>query len=238
MVLISAPSAVLPQVRFCQIATVGTDGKAIIWDALTGAQILVYQNETALTSVRFNPDGSLLAFGDSQMISFDHAKVKIMDASSGEITQELSGITGWNFCLEFSPDGKQLAFGTTFGDFQIRDVTSGDLVMKLDTTANTSILRLAYTPDGKKLIANGLNMSTVWDAISGERLFVLAETSTLPIGLAVSPDGSKVAVGTDRIYTYILDVEQLAALGAERLTRSFELDECQKYLHRDKCPAD
>jgi WD40 repeat protein/DNA-binding CsgD family transcriptional regulator len=224
--------------EICPIATVGTDGKAIIWNALTGEELIVYQNETALTSVAFSPDGNQLAFGDSQMVSFDLAKVKIMDAASGEITQVLSGITGWSFDLEFSPDGKHLAIGTTFGDFQIRDVASGDLVLKLDTTANTAILRLAYTPDGKKLIANGLNSSTVWDAVSGERLYVLAESPNLHIGLAVSPDGAKVAVGTDRVFTYILDIEQLAALGAERLTRSFELDECQKYLHLDQCPQE
>jgi hypothetical protein len=40
------------------------------------------------------------------------------------------------------------------------------------------------------------------------------------------------------IYTYILDVEQLAALGKERLTRTFALDECQKYLHLEQCPEE
>jgi hypothetical protein len=33
-------------------------------------------------------------------------------------------------------------------------------------------------------------------------------------------------------------MEQLAALGQERLTRGFTLDECQKYLHLDQCPEE
>ena len=56
------------------------------------------------------------------------------------------------------------------------------------------------------------------------------------LGLSISSDGSKLAVGTDRLYIYILDMDELAALGRKRLTRSFTLDECQKYLHLEKCP--
>jgi sugar lactone lactonase YvrE len=97
---------------------------------------------------------------------------------------------------------------------------------------------LEYLPDGKKLLSATAfdNLTTVWDAETGERLYVLAEGTVFPNGLAISQDGSMVTVGMDRIYTYLLDMEQLAALGQERLTRSFALDECQKYLHLDQCP--
>jgi serine/threonine protein kinase/WD40 repeat protein len=220
----------------CPLATVGTDGQAIIWDANTGEQILKYQNEDALTAVAFSPDGILLAFGNAQWNNlYQGGVVKLMDVASGEILQEWTGIAGWTFALAFSPDGKFLALGTTMSDFRIMAVGTGAQVHKPDAT--NAEIRIVYTPDGKYLLTNNFGgETTVWDAKTGERLYVLAESPFLPLGLAISPDGSRVAVGSDSIYTYILDMEQLAALGQERLTRSFTLDECQKYLHLEQCP--
>jgi WD40 repeat protein len=222
----------------CQLATVGTDGQAIIWDANTGEQILKYQNEEALTAVAFSPDGKLLAFGNAQWANLQQGGVvKLLDVESGEILYEWSGIAGWVFSLAFSPDGKHLALGTTFGDFRIMDVETGEQIHKPDAT--NVVLNIAYTPDGKKIITTTFDyLTTIWDAKTGERLYVLAESTALPIGLSISPDGSMVAVGMDMIYTYILDVGQLAALGGERLTRNFALDECQKYLHLEHCPEE
>jgi WD40 repeat protein len=222
----------------CPLATAGTDGQAIIWDANTGDQIMKYQNEEALTAVAFSSDGKLLAFGNAQWTNLYHGGVvKLMDVESGEILQEWSGIAGWTFAFTFSPDGKNLALGTTMGDFRIMDVETGRQVHKPDV--NNAEIRIVYTPDGKYLLTNNIGGETmVWDAKTGERLYVLAEGESFPLGLAISPDGSKVAVGRDMIYTYILDMEQLAALGGERLTRTLTLDECQKYLHLEQCPKE
>ena len=222
----------------CPLATAGTDGQAIIWDALSGEQILKVQNEDALTAIAFNPDGKLLAFGNAQMTDLEQGGwVKLLEVESGEILQEWSGIAGLIFALGFSPDGNHLALGTTFADLRILGVVSGKQ-LKLDAT--NAVLRVEYSPDGKKLLTTTAfdNLTTVWDAETGERLYVLAEGAVFPNGLAISHDGSMVTVGMDMIYTYILDMEKLATLGQERLTRSFALDECQQYLHLEQCPQD
>jgi WD40 repeat protein len=157
------------------LATVGTDGQAIIWDVNTGDQILKYQNEDALTAVAFSPDGKLLAFGNAQWNNlYQGGVVKLMDVVSGEILQEWTGIAGWTFALAFSPDGKNLALGTTMSDFRIMDVESGAQVHKPDAT--NAEIRILYTPDGKYLLTNNFGgETTVWDAKTGERLYVLAD---------------------------------------------------------------
>jgi WD40 repeat protein len=234
-----SPLCVTSPGEICPLATAGTDGQAIIWDANSGEQIIKYQNEEALVSIAFSPDGKLLAFGNAPIVDLEKGGwVKLMDVDSGEILHKWDGITGWLFGLDFSSNGEQLAFGTTFGDFRVMDVDNKEEILKLESTSATVIIMLKYTPDGKYLITNGMESSAVWDAKTGERLYELAEHTGLPLGLAISPDGSKVAVGTDMIYQYFLDVEQLAALGQERLTRTFAEDECQKYLHLDECPGE
>jgi len=221
----------------CPLATAGTDGQAIIWDANTGDQIIKHMNEDALVNTAFSPDGKLLAFGNAQWNDIEKGGwVKLLDVESGEVLHMWTGIKGWVFSIGFRPDGKHLAIGTTIQDLRIFDVATGKEVHQL--YPQSPIMRLEYTPDGKYLLTNTFDKTMVWDTDSGELLYVLADGTSLPFGLAISPDGSKVAVGTDMIYQYLLDVEQLAALGQERLTRTFTEDECQKYLHMDSCPAE
>jgi WD40 repeat protein len=221
----------------CPLATAGSDGQAIIWDANTGDQILKHQNEDALLGIAFSPDGKLLAFGNATQRGLaEEGWVKLMDVESGEILHKWSGLKGWSWVMDFSPDGKHLAVGTTLQDLRIFDVSTGEQVHQL--FPNSTVFRLEYTPDGKYLLTNVFGPVIVWDAETGERLYVLADGIGLPAGLSISADGSRVAVSTDKIYQYILDVEQLAGLAQERLTRDFADDECQKYLHLDSCPAE
>ena len=220
--------------KVCPLATVGTDGQLIVWDAQTGEQIFKYQNEDALTALAYSPDGKLLAFGNAQMKSYDQGVVKVLDLETRTILQEWTGILGWVFGMDFSPDGKHLAVGTTYADFRIMDVGTGETVHDGDSTA--AIIQLAYTPDGKSIVTTEIDSTHYWDAASGESLYTLADSPVFSLGLSISADGSKLAVGTDRLYIYILDMDELAALGRKRLTRSFTLDECQKYLHLEKCP--
>ncbi len=52
------------------------------------------------------------------------------------------------------------------------------------------------------------------------------------------PDGKHLATenedGTTRIY--VLDINELIALAQSRLTRTWTVAECQRYLHTDTCP--
>ena len=72
----------------------------------------------------------------------------------------------------------------------------------------------------------------------GQELLTLAAHTDAAIGVAFSPDGGQLASasfdGTARVY--ILDVDELIALGNSRLTRWWRPEECLAYLHTEECP--
>jgi WD40 repeat protein len=57
--------------------------------------------------------------------------------------------------------------------------------------------------------------------------------------IAITPDGKYLATagrdGTVRLF--VLDIEELVALGQSRVTRSLTEEECQRYLHMETCPS-
>jgi uncharacterized protein with WD repeat len=67
---------------------------------------------------------------------------------------------------------------------------------------------------------------------------------TLPVdsagagSVAFSPDGKRLAVGAiSGVYVFVLPIDEVVAMAKSRLTRTLTLDECQKYLHVQACPA-
>jgi WD40 repeat protein len=57
-------------------------------------------------------------------------------------------------------------------------------------------------------------------------------------GIAFSPDGTRLATASadSTVQLYPLNIEALVALARTRVTRSLTPEECQKYLHVEKCP--
>jgi Anaphase-promoting complex subunit 4 WD40 domain len=61
-------------------------------------------------------------------------------------------IGAWWDCLDFSPDGKQMAIGLSDGNLEIRDAEKGGLVKTLNIDAKRGTVKaLEYSPDGKYL---------------------------------------------------------------------------------------
>lgn len=90
-----------------RLATIGRDGTTIVWDAMTGKEVLRLPGTTIPSDNRtaqrivYSPDGSLLA-------ACDNNTVKIYAAESGKLIQTLSGHEAEVVAVAFSPDGKHL----------------------------------------------------------------------------------------------------------------------------------
>ncbi len=103
------------------------------------------------------------------------------------------------------------------------------------------LLGVVFNPDGTRLAtASNNGTAEIRDVATAQTLLTITSTSTVR-ALAFSPDGTRLATATDggtaQIWdaTYVLPIDDLAALARTRVTRAFTLAECQQYLHLTQC---
>lgn len=154
--------------------------------------------DTKVFSLAFSPDGKHLAVGTGGQTP----TVKVFDVSA---KKELRDIPcegrGAAFSVAFSRDGKLLAIADYNLNVTVRNLTSGAEVAGLpgDPERKTyrQARRLAFTPDGKGLVS-GYSTGDVyaWD-IAGKQVTRKFNHGHEITALAVSPDGRRVATGTD-----------------------------------------
>ncbi|KAI9070398.1 WD40 repeat-like protein, partial [Trametes sanguinea] len=103
-------------------------------------------------------------------------------------------------CLDFSPDGSLLAFGTYISTIhstiQLRNVQTGAEVHVMEGH-DRSVLSLSFSPDGKALLSGGDSGSvTLWDVPTGACLGTWKRHSIWVNSLAWSSDGTLAASGS------------------------------------------
>nr|WP_274388378.1 BTAD domain-containing putative transcriptional regulator [Salsipaludibacter albus] len=184
-----------------RVVVSGRDAEAVVWDLDTGTTgATLGEDQDTAVDIAVSPDGGLVA-----TVSYDDPRrVQVWDLETGE---EVFTVEEVDFLPEFiawSSDGQLLAVagwdeldrpGTTM----IVDRT-GQLVAELPEEANFRPADLVFGPDGERLVtarwkvdredptANGLR---VWDWATGA---VRIDMQEFPGEIAISPDGSRIAV--------------------------------------------
>jgi len=215
--------------------TTGT-GVLKLWDIKSGKEVLTLSgHKGAVYAVAFSPDGKRIATGSSDRT------VKVWDAETGKELLTLVGNTGPVLDVSFSPDGRQIATNGGGGP-KVWDAASGQVLLTL--TGHTGQARSSvFSPDGTRLAtASGDGTTKVWDVslASGrqEQPLTLYGHSAAVFRAVFNPDGKRLATassdGTARVYA--LPLEDILAIAKSRVTRALTPDECQKFLHVEKCP--
>lgn len=143
-----------------------------------------------VSSVKFSPDGRVLAVGGFQ-------RVRLIDANSGKIIGELSGNADAVRSLAFSPDGKMLAAAGGLpqrgGEIKIWDLQSRELVTTLKGHSDC-IYSIAWSPDGKLIASASYDkMVKLWDVATGKEVRNLQDHIDAVFAVAFSPDGKHLA---------------------------------------------
>lgn len=181
-----------------------------VWDGATGKEVRTLAAESTVWSLAISPDGKLIAAGD------EHRRVRIWNLDSGKIVETYEtpfrdfpytsdGIVNQ---LCFSPDGKDLAAGTSrinegdVGPYRcelaVRNLVAKQNRFLIDVDVVYQ-LGLAYRRDGRQIATagykNGIGCVKYWSAETGKAQGERSVNDREHIhGVAYHPDGKRVAV--------------------------------------------
>jgi WD40 repeat protein/serine/threonine protein kinase/DNA-binding XRE family transcriptional regulator len=224
------------------LASAGSDGTAVIWDANDGAivmKIVNWDGSDAIIGVRgvaFSPDGSqiITAAGDPSPDAMGRSRV--WDVATGaEIFAVAQPIR--TASVIFSPDGNRLFAGGFGGDVRLWNAKTGAELHRF-TGHSASVIGVAFAPDGRlAATASGDGIARLWEVATGQEVLHLFGHDAPLQSVAFSPDGKRlVTSGRDgMVRVYLLELAELRALAEARLTRQLTDEECRRFLRREQC---
>ncbi|MGP1474593.1 MAG: WD40 repeat domain-containing protein [Treponema sp.] len=165
-----------------------------IWKASSGECIKTFENDNndAINSICYSPDGKYLASGSGN--SNGHSAVDIWEVDTGkcirshksyDIRNILSNAiiisasrryvhngaqTNSIHSVRYSPDGRYIAAGTSYGAIKIIDVVEDSCVETLEDHKD-EVYSVSFSPDGSYIVS-GSNDGTIkfWDISTGALL--------------------------------------------------------------------
>jgi eukaryotic-like serine/threonine-protein kinase len=147
------------------------------------------------TGLAFSPDGKRVAAADSTH------RIKIWDATRGDLIRTLTGHTNTVYAIAFSPDGRLLATGSRDTTIRLWDAATGSLFQTLEPHGSW-IRSIAFSPDGSRLVSGSgaeqftPNMTAeliLWEVASGREIRRFAGPHDRIYGVAYRPDGKQIA---------------------------------------------
>ena len=173
------------------------------------------------------PDGKILALGGGSQRTEDGVFVEIWDLTAKKlrggtkkqaVDNQPQAVPGKDdikhgslITLTFSPDGKWVAGGDNAGKVYLYDAESGKLKHTLQEDPATQVLKLAFSPDSRRLAttmaieqAEGKPVAAdravhLWNVATGKLERSLGRDNHMFFMVAFSPDGKRIAAaGAER----------------------------------------
>ncbi|MEC4817199.1 MAG: NB-ARC domain-containing protein [Scytonema sp. PMC 1069.18] len=144
-----------------------------------------------ICSLAFNPDGTLLAIGDSS------GEIQLRQVSDGKQLLSLKQHTNWVTSVVFSPDGYTLASASSDHTVKLWDVSTGQCFQTFYGHEH-EVWSVAFSPDGDTL-ASGSNDRTVrlWCVSSGKCKGILQGHTNWVVSVAFCLDGNMLISGSN-----------------------------------------
>ena len=109
-----------------------------------------------------------------------------------------------------SPDGNSIVAGGADNNIRVwrfvsREKPQINPMLIARFAHEAPIIRLAFSPDGRRLVCGGLNSLTIWSCSSNDCEPLVRKEGTTSRCLAISPDGKTIAQGCDDGTVRLLD---------------------------------
>ena len=158
-----------------------------VWDAESGEEIAVLQNDGVIYRPAISPDGQyVVSPADGSAALWETASETLLTTLH---TQALTVNTA-----SFDPTGRLVVTAGDDGAARIWTVPGGE---EVGTLTDGSISNAAFSPDGARIVTWGTGGARLWDAATNELLAVLRDPDADVHAVSFSPDGSLVATIAD-----------------------------------------
>jgi WD40 repeat protein len=180
-----------------RVASGGANGSIRLWRA-SGRhdQAVLRGHSGAVSGVAFSRDGRrLVSSGCGAPDLPGDATVRFWEAAPDATLPVLTGHTSYVYPVAYSPDGSWIASGSWDQTVRLWDAATGEACDTLPHPGSL-VRTLTFTPDGTRLLTGARNGQVlVWDVATGH-IQGRIEYGNDVLSIAVSPDGTRIAVGT------------------------------------------
>lgn len=174
-----------------RIITVLETGTPIVWDAVTGERLYQWAGDDDVTW--FNSASYVSDDAVWLVTTTEEGLLLIWDGLTETLVHQLQGMTGPNYGLQFSPDGKYLLSKGMFERvLNVWHVETGEHEKQFELSDFYSA-SIGFTPSGEQifsaLLENNLTRNlTIWELATDEIILDYSYSK----GFAFHPDGERV----------------------------------------------
>jgi WD40 repeat protein len=213
-----------------RVASAGYDRIAQVWDPATGKPVTPpMMHRSIVDQVAWSPDGTRLA-------TRSELSAQVWDAATGKPAAPAMSHSHRLNAVAWSPDGTRLATAAYDDTAQIWDARTGQRAMS-PLAHGHPVELVAWSPDGKRVAtAADEEPARIWDASTGRLVASLGHNDALvatpvrgvgggrtaasivqhgsAVALAWSPDGTRLATGSEDQTAQVWDAATGKAIGA------------------------
>jgi hypothetical protein len=130
--------------------------------------------------------------------------LRLWDLKSGKATGQIVVPHSRPKSIAVRPDGKLLAVLAPDGKLQLVELPRGKLLREWQAETVKNVGSVAFSPDGKWVVANGLN-TRLWDVATGKLLHHFKHPPGPMSTLVFSPDGKVLCTGSAKGMIHLWD---------------------------------